>query len=469
MVSRSERSVLVLALPLAVAILPAVSYLLILIIAASSAAADAQTVVELEEVVTSYTPANNGAGPMWCFGSTVIARDGEDVFLSSIETGKDVPPLCNCRWQLWHRANTGWKLIRHEENYRQREPCPIAVIPGGPLFISVNPSTQPPGTKYGPCEPLVMRFDRKDLAFPPLTERPAFAQGTYFTDHSYRGFGADGATGELLLLNVNAKTKEYFVSHRNRQGTWHERGTIEFPIRGAYPQVALRKGAAHVLAIGDIVEPNEEWRKLKEEKTKASWDYVFRRLFYTYTPDIASKPFAEPLEVDTVDATGGHISNLDLFIDPDGAAHLLYLKSPYANDIIRNKYFPKASNNSYLEYVVVQNGKVRSRKTLAETSTNGKAMTPAYARFHIAIGERLHIVAYGNLKDDAGKSVSDNLLAAVPSDGRQAVFTRLNLNHPLSNFFTNTPRGGSKPGNIIDLHGTGADSLNLRYARIRLE
>ena len=53
--------------------------------------------VEVEEVVTSYTPANNGAGPLWCYGSTVIARQGGDVFLSVIETGEDIPPLCNTR------------------------------------------------------------------------------------------------------------------------------------------------------------------------------------------------------------------------------------------------------------------------------------------------------------------------------------------------------------------------------------
>jgi hypothetical protein len=434
-----------------------------------AAAAEAQAVVEAEEVVTSYAPANNGASPLWCFGSTVIARDGEEVFLSSIETGKDVPPLCNCRWQFWHRTAAGWKLIQSEQNYREREPCPIAVIPGGPVFLSANPSTKPPGTQYGECRPVVMKFDHKDPAAPPLKEEPAFADGTYFTDHSYRGFGADGVTGELLLLNVNAKTAKYFVSQRDRGGTWRERGTIGFPIRGAYPQVALRKGAAHVLAIGDIVEPNEEWRKLKEEKTKAKWDYVFRRLFYTYTPDIANKPFAEPLEVATVDSTGGSISNLDLFIDANGTAHLLYLKSPYANPIIREKYFPKAENNTYLEYTIIKDGKVTSRATLAEASKDSTPFTPGYARFHVGTGERLYVIAYGSMKDEAGKMVTGNFLAAVPSGSDKPVFKRLNMKHPLSNYFTNTPRGGSKPGDVIDLHGVGTDSLNLRYARIRLK
>ena len=118
--------------------------------------------VEVEELVTRYTPANNGAGPLWCYGSTVIARQGGDVFLSIIETGKDVPLLCNTRWQLWHRSSDGWKLAQSENEYRQREPCPLAVFQGGPVFLSVNPSTEPTGTKYGPCKPLVLEFDPAD-------------------------------------------------------------------------------------------------------------------------------------------------------------------------------------------------------------------------------------------------------------------------------------------------------------------
>jgi len=35
-----------------------------------------QPVVEVEEIVTRYTPANNGAGPLWCYGSAAIARQG---------------------------------------------------------------------------------------------------------------------------------------------------------------------------------------------------------------------------------------------------------------------------------------------------------------------------------------------------------------------------------------------------------
>ena len=72
--------------------------------------------VETEEVVTKYAPANNGAGPLWCYGSTVIARDAGDVYLSVIETGKEIPPLCNTRWQLWRRSSDGWRVEQAEKD-----------------------------------------------------------------------------------------------------------------------------------------------------------------------------------------------------------------------------------------------------------------------------------------------------------------------------------------------------------------
>ena len=40
--------------------------------------------VEVEEDVYRYEPANNGAGPMWCGGSTCLVRIGETVFASGL-------------------------------------------------------------------------------------------------------------------------------------------------------------------------------------------------------------------------------------------------------------------------------------------------------------------------------------------------------------------------------------------------
>jgi len=429
---------------------------------------DVRCTVEIEEIVTWYTPANNGAGPMWCYGSTVIARQGDEVFLSVIETGEGVPLLCNTRWQLWHRSEDGWKLVQAEKEYRQREPCPIGMFQEGPVFLSVNPSTEPAGTKYGPCKPLVLQFDPASPASPAKIHPPAWAVGTYFTDHSYRGFAADGANGELMLLNINAKTSEQFVSYRDSNGQWHEKGTITFPIRACYPQVALKDGAAHLMAIGDIVEPVAEWRKLKYEKLKRDWDYVFRRLFYTYTDNIRSTGFCAPIEIDTVEKTCGHIRNLDMYIDQTGAVHLLYTKQPHQYEFIRDKYFPGEAMTAYMEHVIVKDGKVLSRQTLAERTAGPNGFEPSFGRFHINAARELYVIAAGTSVEN-GQRIYGNFLCRIPTDKNKPKYERIDLKHPFGNFFTNTPRGGSKPSDIIDIFGTADDSPNLRYARIHIE
>ncbi|NQT02263.1 MAG: hypothetical protein HQ580_09580 [Planctomycetes bacterium] len=424
--------------------------------------------VEIEEIVTRYTPANNGAGPLWCYGSTVIARQGNDVYLSIIETGRDVPLLCNTRWQLWHRSSDGWRIEQSEKAYRQREPCPIAVFQDGPVFLSVNPSTKPAGVKYGQCKPLVLEFDRENLQRRTVTTHaPVWADGTYFTDHSYRGFAADGVNGELLLLNINAKTSEQFVSYRDNNGRWHQKRTIEFPIRSCYPQVSLRDGSAHVMAIGDIVEPVEQWRKLKFEKLNRKWDYVFRRLFYTYTDNIRTTGFVPPVEIDTVEETCGHIRNLDMHIDATGAAHLLYTKQPHQYAFIREKYFPNQAITVHLEYVVVKDGRVISKRTLAQTPQDSTGFEPSFARFHISSAGKIHVIAAG-MGFDKGQRTFGNYIGKIPAGKSWPKFKRIGLKHPFRSFFTNTPRGGSKPSDVIDLFGIADDSPNLRYARIRV-
>jgi len=435
---------------------------------AQTAIEGARFVVEVEEVVTKYTPADNGAGPLWCYGSTVIARRGNDVYLSVIETGKDVPLLCNTRWQLWHRSANGWKIAQSEKEYRQREPCPIAIFQKGAVFLSANPSIEPPGVKYGRCRPVVLEFNPNALAGAAKIHQPVWADGTYFTDHSYRGFAADGANGELLLLNINAQTSEQFVSYCDSSGKWHQKGKIEFPIRACYPQVALRGRAAAVMAIGDIVEPVEEWQKLKFEKLKRKWDYVFRRLFYAFTADIRSSNFVTPIEIDTVEKTAGHIQNLDLYIDEGRATHLLYLKRPHQYSFIRDKYFPGQAMTAHLEYVVVKDGKILSRKTLAETPQESKGLEPSYGRFHISSDGALWVIAAGTYTDGTKRTFGNYAGRILPGQSGQK-FVRIDLKHPFRTFFTNTPRGGSEPSDVIDLFGIADDNPNLRYAGIRLE
>ncbi len=418
-----------------------------------------------EEVVTRFTPAGNGAGPLWCYGSPLVVRDGETVWVSVIETGANVPPLCNTRWQLWRRAGGVWQVVHQEQEYRQREPCPLVVLPGKGLFLSANPSTEPPGRRYGPCRPILVSFSMDDPGTAPVVEQPAWSSGARFTDHSYRGLAADGERGELLLLNIDAESSAQYVSFRDGQGEWHARGTLTFPIRSAYPQVALRYGAAYVMAIGDIREPVAEWQKLKFEKLNRDWDYVFRRLFYASTPDVAHREFSEPLEVDSVEDTAGHITNLDLHVDSDGAAHLLYLKRPHLYDFIRDAYFPGQPMTKSLEHVVIRDGRVVQRTTLAATPRDSNGLEPDYARFHVTSDGNLHVLVSGTMNQQGSVGRPANCLLEV---SRPTQVRELALKHPFRTFFTNTPRGGCPPSDTIDLFGIADDAPNLRYASVRL-
>jgi hypothetical protein len=434
----------------------------------SAAAEMLEAVVEVEESITTCANPDNGAGPLWCYGAPLLVRVGNDVFASIMETGKNVPPLCNTRWRLFRRSDNGWKLIQSEAAFREREPCPLVAFSDGNLFLSVNPSTQPPGTKYGPCDPHLLKFSAKDAERAGERLPAAWAEGAKFTDHSYRGFAADGTRGELLALNIDSPTGRYFWSYRDKSGAWSRNGRIAFPIRACYPEVALRDGSAHVLAIGDIVEPVKEWREYKFEKTQRTWDYVFRRLFYTWTPDIARTEFAAPIELDAVESTAGHISNLDLWLDGNGAGHLLYLKTTISSALIRDRFFPGRPIVTSLEHVVLKDGHVVERRTLLQGGEGAGSEIPGHARLHATGDGRLFVVYLCQGRTAEGKPISENRILQIRPTREGLRPATIRLQEPFRTFFTATERGGSRPSHILDLFGTGRNGTLLRYARVAL-
>jgi hypothetical protein len=430
------------------------------------AAFGAEPIVEVEEVVASCRPPDNGAGPLWCYGAPLVVRRGDLVFASVMETGEGVPPLSNARWRLFRRDARGWELVREPDGFRQREPCPLVAPDPDHLVLSVNPSTQPPGTQYGRCDPHLLLFDTRKLDRPPVALRPPWPGDAHFTDHSYRGIAADSRRGELLVLNIDASTSVQYWALGTARGAFPRTGAMAFPIRACYPQVALRTGAAHVLAVGDIVEPNNAWRTFKKQKTGRAWDYVFRRLFYTWSPEIVSRPFIEPIEIDTVEATGGHITNLDLWIDPRGTAHLLYLKTNLSL-LLRDQFFPGQAIKTTLEHVEVAGGKVTRRTTLLPGGEKARE-TPHYARFHVAEDDTLWVVELVTGRRPDGSSLVENRVFPDRPSQAQVTPVRLALETPLTAFFTAAERGGSRPSNVLDLFGTGGDGSTLRYARVRV-
>ena len=104
--------------------------------------------------------------------------------------------------------------------------------------------------------------------------------------------------------------------------------------------------------------------------------------------------------------------------------------------------------------------------TLAETNQVAREIEPTFGRFHISSAGELFVIITAR---GFTESTSSNYIGRVRADKWSPTFERIELKHPFLNFFTNTPRGGSQPSDVIDLFGIADDHPNLRYARIRIE
>src|SRR2546427_9039641 len=159
-----------------------------------------KALVEFEEDVYGYESANNGAGPLWCSGSTCLARIGDEVFASGIEMLKNAKPLNNCRWMLFQRGKNGWQLQQTDPAGRTREPCPLAGFPDGRLFLSANPTLAATEVYSGPARPEILQFSAQDTKAGPERLLPIWDGEPKFTEHSYRSFAADGPARELVIF-----------------------------------------------------------------------------------------------------------------------------------------------------------------------------------------------------------------------------------------------------------------------------
>ena len=425
--------------------------------------------VTAEEVITTYADPNNGSGPMWCYGSPTIVRDGERVFAAVPETGKDAKPLCNTRWQLFVREpGGGWQRAQAGAKFDEREPCSLVRLPGGRVLLSVNPAVRqsgqyPDGRTTHVCEPHLLELSAADPRKPPVALKPKWDKAYAFTEHSYRGVAADRLAGEILLLNILDHEGQAW-SHLDRTGAWGRQGMIVFPRRGCYPQVALRNRAACVLAVSDIIEPNPKWREFKKKATGRDWDYDFRNLYFTWTPDITKAAFAPAATIASREETCGHIRNLDLWLGPDGDAHALYLDRNIWHAFVRDEFFRGTPITVDLKYCRVREGKAVEQRTLVEhvEKQPGKEPIPGYGALHATADGRL-LALYHVSGGDASACYAVQL---VPKSHTPPV--KLPLKFPLTSFFTATERLGTEPSDTIDLYGHGPEPNTIRYAQVKI-
>jgi hypothetical protein len=444
----------------------------------ATTAADIVPVVEVEEDIYSYTNAQNGAGPMWCSGSTTLVRTGDRLFASGLETIPDAKPLNNCRWMLFLRENNGWTRVRVDVDGRTREPSPLVAFADGRLFLSENPTLgKGPEPNGGPARPDVLQFNPNEPTAAPGSLAPVWQGKPAFTEHSYRTFVADGARGELLLFqNIGYTHAEW--TFRDGAGKWSAQGQLKWPgdtahakpgpIRVCYPNVALRDRAVHFVGVSDVLEPNPAWRTFKRELTGQQWDYDFRRLFYTWTPDITKQPFAEWVEVASRDATGGHVQPGDLWLSPNGEAHLIWSERAI-DERLRARFFPDAKQSEQLNYAVVRGGKVVHRRTILETQGGASGLSGSASRFHVTPDHRLFVVYRIVDTGKDGRRMMENRIVELLPDGATGTPVPIPLKKPFNGFFTTTVRAGSSPSWTLEMLGQRERGPNtINYARVNL-
>ncbi len=434
-------------------------------------------VVELEEDVYSYEPANNGAGPMWCSGSTCLVRIGDDLFASGLEMLKDSKPLNNCRWTLFKRERSGWKLLRADDVGRTREPCPLAAFPDGRLFLSVNPTLVTNRETYsGPARPEILEFAAKSAEGDFTTLLPVWDEKPAFTEHSYRSFAADGPDRELILFqNIGYTHAEW--AFRDRAGRWFN-GKLPWPdgkdypkpqpIRVCYPDVMLKNRAVYFCGVSDIVEPYPEWRAFKKQLTGNEWDYDFRRLFFTWCPDITTGKFQEWIEIASRDKTCGWISPGDLWVGPDGTVHIVWTERAL-DERLREKFYPDAKQSHSINYAAVRNGKVVVRRSLLTAEAGKSNEFPSAPRLQATPDNRLFLICYVHGSDAAGKRVSENRVMEILTGGETGEPMKVGFKSPFTSYFTATARAGSPPSDTLELLGQREGvPQTMSFGRVKL-
>jgi hypothetical protein len=453
-----------------------------------------QAVVEIEEEVYSYEPANNGAGPTWCSGAPALVRLGETLFAPGLETLPDFQPLHNVRWMLWKRDADGWALQQVDPVERTREPCPLVVLPGGRLLMSVNPTlVADPQRRAGPARPELLEFRAADPQTPPKTLSPAWDGDPQFSEHTYRFFAADPGSQEAIMLNQIGYTHKEWALLKH-DGTWAAGRLMNVPSREGdihayvpghnlhrfnYGSVVLKDRAVYVT--GCVSYAN--WDRAGEDELKKILDGQSarqrlgslanrRRMMFTWTPDITTTPFAEWLEVGSTMGNGGWLFPGDLWVAPDGAAHVLWYEGPMDRRL-RDEYFPDIKLTHAIKHAIVRDGQVVHRGTLIEGGEGLGSEIPQsiQPRFQITPENRLFAWFYVSGTDREGQRVSENRMVELQADGTAGTPFVLPLEHPMRMAFTATPRGGSPPSNILDLFGIRASgpATTLCYARVRLD
>ena len=432
-----------------------------------------------EDLIDSCIPLfGNGSGPPWNFGSPMMVRQDDEVWFSLSRPAEGVPPYANTVWQVYRRTDEGWEVILEASRPADREPCPLVRLNGVALAIFINPKVS--FRRFRPENEAILWNSRPHLLAFPSAQRhpetftldPVFSGDPVLREHTYRAIAVNPGKSEVFVLVQDPDSELYHPSYLDPEGRWHPLPPLGFPLRSLYASVHVRDRRVHVFAVSDIAEPVAEWREAKFRVRQIAHDFAFRRLYYTWTPDILEQGLREPLLVDSVDNQPGSLRHLDLLVDEKGGAHLLYLKRAFQYPYLRDEFFPGQSMGVSIVYARIQEGRMETPTILLEglmepdLKAAADQVEPTWGRLHQLTDGSL--VAVLSTERD-GKTA--NWLMAIGREGRPGEVRGIPLKHPIGPvFFTNTARGGSEPGNRIDLLEMtwGTDGHEIRYAEINV-
>ncbi len=437
--------------------------------------------VNREETIVSEIPLfGNGSSPGWNNGSPMIVRKGDDVWFSLSRPVAGVPPYANTIWQIYKRQKQGWTVILETDGPSEREPCPLALLNSYTLAVFVNPKTSFLRFRVE-NEAILWNSHPHLLAFPlgmddpeTFALEPRFSGNPVLREHTYRGLAVDPRTSEVLIMVVDPDSELYHPSYLDGEGQWHAMEAFTFPIRGLYPNLYVRGGEAHIAAVSDIKEPVQAWRDAKYRVFQRHWDYAFRHIYYSWTPDARKRGFETSLLIDSIEDRPGSARNLDLIVDVDGTAHLLYVKNRFQYEFLRDEFFPDEPMAVEIGYAQVKQGRLIYLRTIGKglSDSDPKDLAPGeygnlnWGRLHRLEDGSIVVIYSGEDRDGAGMWITRLNKVGVAGEA-----TKIPMEHPMgSRFFTNTERGGSAPSNTIDLLelGYGSEYHSVRYAEIEV-
>ncbi|MCO5235979.1 MAG: hypothetical protein M9933_06885 [Chitinophagaceae bacterium] len=432
-----------------------------------------------EQDIYNYVAANNGAGPMWANGMTCVVRLGDQVLASGLETLSEVRGLSKCRWLLFKRYGSGWKLEAKDPVNLNREPCPLFVGNDQNVLLSVNPKQADTCVEYCLTHPEILSFNAEHPQLPYGRLVPEWKKNPGFMDHSYRAMAVDRMHKELILFQ-NYEYAHAEWSFMDRTGRWSVSDSLqwptevyngkEVPLRLCYSNAAIRDRKVYFFSTADVVEPDEEWRAYKKQLTGATWDYVFRRLYFSWTGDITKEKFQPWIELANYDKTAGNIRNQDLWLDKEGKVHLLWIENAI-DERLRNRFFPEEKQKRSLVYAVLKDGKkeIQTELMVYREGDKDRVFPSGNARFQSLPDGRLFVMYYVSGTKASGEKISENRLMEVFGNGTHSAPETLAFKKPFTSFQTANERAGCAPDNRLDIIGMqeGKDNV-ISYGQVMI-